>query len=374
MTGLKPENFSASDANTVKVTLESAQVELPLMLATKHGMIVKNGATTEELRFHPIGTGPFMLKELVPGELKRTFQRNPDYWREGLPKSECLTVSAVQEPVARAAAILSGDADMLMIVDPTTVPTLQEKPEIQLVQAKGGTALTMGMFNDTPPFDNVKVRQAMKLVVDREAMVKTALLGFGIAGNDNPILPSSPDAYTTEIKARDVAKAKQLLAEAGHPDGLSVDLYVGEVYPGIMPMAQAYQQMAAEAGITVNLIVGPAGEFWDNVWMKYPFTVSTWGMRPTPLALSVAYRKAAKWNETHFYRDDFDALLDKAAVTLDADARRKVYQDAQRMIAEEGGTIIPMFSATVAALRPGCTGYTPSADHNRPRLAEVSCQ
>ncbi|MSP83216.1 MAG: hypothetical protein EXQ94_09850 [Alphaproteobacteria bacterium] len=108
--------------------------------------------------------------------------------------------------------------------------------------------------------------------------------------------------------------------------------------------------------------------------MKQPFSVSNWGMRTTPAALSVAYRKAAAWNETHWYRDDYDALLDQAAATIDPDARRKIYQEAQRLLAEEGGVIIPMFASFVAASREGCSGYTPASDHNRPDFTMIVCE
>jgi peptide/nickel transport system substrate-binding protein len=374
LAGLKGENFAAADANTVKVTLAAPIVELPSLLATKHGLVVKNGASTEQIRLHPNGTGAFALETLTPGQLKTVFKANPHYWRAGLPKSPCIELFGITEPVARVAAIQSGNTDVVTVVDPSTVPTLKSDPTITLTQAKGGSALTIGMFIDTAPFTDVRVRQALKLVIDRQALVDTALLGFGIPGNDNPILPNSPDAYTTAVPQRDVAKAKALLAEAGYPDGLTLDLQTSELYPGQMQMTQAYQQMAAEAGVKVNLIVSPAGEYWDNVWLKQPFAISNWGMRPTAIALAVAYRKDAKWNETHWFRDDYDALLDKAAQTLDPAARRKLYQEAQRMIAEEGGVIIPVFSATVAATRQGCSGYTPSADHNRPNFTNIVCQ
>lgn len=372
--GLKAENFRAVDPSTVKVVLDSPIVELPSVLATKHGLVVKKGASTDNIRFRPVGTGAFALAELTPGQLKTVFTRNPQYWREGLPKSACLELFGVTEPVARVAAVVSGRADVVTVIDPSTVPSLRDNPDITLTQAKGGSALTIGMFMDTPPFTDNRVRQAMKLAIDRQAMVDTALLGFGIPGNDNPILPTSPDAYRSDIVQRDVAKAKQLLADAGYPDGLSVDLQTSELYPGQMAMTQAFQQMAAEAGIEVNLIVSPAGEYWDNVWLKQPFAISNWGMRPTAIALAVAYRQGAKWNETHFFRDDYDALLDKAAQTVNAAERRKIYQEAQKMIAEEGGVIIPVFSATIAATRKGCSGYTPSADHNRPNFANILCE
>ena len=370
---IKPEAFQAVDPATVKVTLDTAIAELPSILATKHGMVVKNGASSDDIRFHPNGTGPFTLKELKLGELKTTFTRNDSYWQKGLPKSECLTVTAIVEPISRVAALQSGEADIVLVVDPATIGTLQSNPDITLTKAPGGTAVTMGMFMDVKPFDDIRVRQAMKLVIDRKAMVDTALLGFGIPGNDNPILPTSPDAYRTDVMQPDVAKAKQLLAEAGHPDGITVDLHAADLMPGTMAMVQAYQQMASEAGIKVNIINESAGEYWDNIWLKQAFAVSNWGMRTTPAALSVAYRKKTPWNETHFYLDKYDALLDQAATTLDPAARRKLYQEAQRLIAEEGGVIIPMFANIVAATRKGCSGYTPASDHNRPDFTQIAC-
>ncbi len=237
---------------------------LPSILATKHGMVVKNGASENDIRFHPNGTGPFTLKELKLGLLKTTFTRNADYWRKGLPKSECLTVTAITEPISRVAALQSGEADIVLVVDPATIATLKADPNITLTKAPGGTAVTMGMFIDTQPFDNPKVRQAMKLVIDRQAMVDTALLGFGVPGNDNPILPSSPDAYRTDTIPRDVAKAKQRNSSrrSGAPDGISVDLHAADLMPGTMAMVQAYQQMASEAGIKVNIINESPGEYW----------------------------------------------------------------------------------------------------------------
>jgi peptide/nickel transport system substrate-binding protein len=371
---IKPEAFQAVDPATVKVTLDSPIVELPSILATKHGMVVKNGASSDDIRFHPNGTGPFALAELKIGPLQTTFTRHAKYWREGLPKSECLTVTAITEPISRVAALDSGDADIVLVVDPATIGTLKANPNVTLTKAPGGTAVTMGMFIDVPPFDDVRVRQAMKLVIDRQAIVDTALLGFGIPGNDNPILPTSPDTYRTDVMQRDVAKAKQLLADAGHPDGITVDLHAADLMPGTMAMVQAYQQMASEAGIKVNIVNESPGEYWDNVWLKRSFAVSNWGMRTTPAALSVAYRKTAPWNETHFFSDSYDALLDKAATTLDPDGRRKLYQEAQRLISEEGGVIIPMFANIVAGTRKGCSGYTPASDHNRPDFSEIACE
>jgi peptide/nickel transport system substrate-binding protein len=212
--------------------------------------------------------------------------------------------------------------------------------------------------------------------VDRDAILQTALLGFGEAGNDNPIPPSWPDAYRSDIIKRDVAKAKALLAESGHGDGLEVELVTGasDLFPGMLAMVQAYKEMAAEAGITVNVVTMPADSFWENAYLKVPFVTSYWHLRPAAWALPVGYRSDAKYNETHWNRKSFDELIDRASATLDDEQRRALYKDAQRILADEGGVIVPVITRAVAAVRKGCAGYTPQVDLNRVDLSEVSCQ
>lgn len=373
LSGLTKDSFVAVDEHTMLVKPSGPQVELPTVLATNFALIVKDGATSEQIRSDPNGTGPFKLPEFLPGKPNYELSKNPSYWQPGLPKADCIELSAIAEPVARLAAILAGQADLATVVDPSTVLAAKDNPNISLSSSKGGTSITMGMFVDVPPFNDMRVRQALKLVIDRPEMVKTALLGFGFAGNDNPVPPNSPDAFRSDVMPRDVGKAKALLAEAGYPNGIDVELYISDVFPGTMAMGQTYQQMAADAGIRVKLNVVPAGEYWDNIWLKKPFAVSNWGARPTTSALSVAYRKSSTWNETHWVRDDYEALLDKAASTVDETARRDLYQKAQKLLSEEGGVIVPIFSSSVSALRGECSGYETPSDHNRPIFAMLRC-
>jgi peptide/nickel transport system substrate-binding protein len=311
--------------------------------------------------------------EFVPGP---TFvaKRNPNYWKPGLPKADCIELSGITEAVARAAALQSGQADLLIFLEPTAALTLKADPSVNVVQSPGGSVVTLSMWVDTPPFDDLRVRQAMKLVVDREKMVETALLGLGVPGNDNPVPPTSPDAYRTDIIQQDIAKAKELLAEAGHGDGLSVDLYTSDSIATMVPVAQVYQQMAAEAGINVNIIMSPADSYWNEVWLKRPFLTSNWGGRPAAEALSIAYVKDAEYPETHWYRDDYDALIAKANATVDPEARRKVFQEAQKLLAEEGGVIVPAFAPVIAAMRAGCTGYVPNNNVNNNDFSELACE
>ena len=145
-----------------------------------------------------------------------------------------------------------------------------------------------------------------------------------------PVAPSFAGRLSDQTSFRATSeKAKQLLAEAGYPDGLSVDLYTSDSIATMVPIAQLYQQMAADAGIKVNIIMSPADSYWNEIWLKRPFITSNWGGRPTAEALSIAYLSKAQFPETHWYRTDYDDLIAKANGTVDADERRKIFQQAQ---------------------------------------------
>ena len=368
--------IEAVDKHTVRFSLDSPKVELPLLLSSKFALIVPSGATTEQIATVANGTGPFMLDAFKPEAPRATLRANPNYWRAGLPKAKCVEISGIIEPVSRTAAISSGQVDIVLVADPAMLLTLKDDPNVEILQAPGSEFFVMTMWVDTPPFDDVRVRQALKLVIDREAMVQTALLGYGTPANDNPIIPSSPDAYRSDIIPQDIEKAKQLLAEAGYADGLTVDLNTGaaDFLPGNLVMVQAYKEMAAKAGIDINIVTSPNDSYWDDIWLNRPFVVSYWSPRPPGAAFAIGYRTDAQYNETHWFRSDFDALLDRAGSTVDSGQRRKLYQDAQRILADEGGVIVPMFTSRIAAIRSGCGGHYVHIDINRTQYAEMSCE
>ena len=370
---IDPNKVTAVDDHTVRIELTKPSAILPIVLATKYAAIVPYGATHEDLQKKPVGTGPFMVDSFTPGP-RFVAKRNPNYWRKGKPAAACIELSGIVETVSRTAALTGGQADVLIDLEAAGAATLAATPGVHLVKANGGTLVNFAMWCDTPPFNDVRVRTAMKLVVDRKAFVQTALLGVGVPGNDAPVSPLASDAYRHDVIPRDVKKATQLLAEAGYPHGLSVDLYTTGAYPAMIPAAQVYQQMAADAGIKVNVIVSPPDSYWNQIWLKRPFVTSYWGDRPTSEALSVAYLKKAAYNETHWFRDDYDALIDKAGATIDAGKRRALYQQAQKLLADQGGLILPGFAQAVAALREGCSGYTPNNNIGNQDFSSLVCK
>ena len=371
---VKPEDVSAVDDYTVKFAIAAPLAEFPLLIGNKFAYISKAGVTPEELAKKSYGTGAFMIDNFNPSEPVVHFVAFKDYWEAGYPKSPCIDLTSIPENVARAAAVSTGEVDVATNMDPSTFAMLESNPDVKLIPAARGTLLALAMFVDTEPFTDVRVRQAMKLVVDRQAILDTVLLGYGFIANDNPIALNSADAYRSDPIPRDVEKAKQLLAEAGYPNGLTVDLYTGGIATGSIALAQAYQQMAADAGITVNVNVAPTETYWDDVWLKRSFAATAWGARPTGSALAIAYRSDAKYNETHWKNAEFDKLLDQANSTIDPAERHKLYQAANKLIAEDGGAIAPVFATLIAAVRTNCDGFTPHSDWNRVDVKSLHCQ
>ena len=371
---LDPDGIKAPDATTVTFTTKKPVVQLPVLISNKFTNIVADGAKAEDLRLKGDGTGPFMQEAFTPNAPVRILRKNPNYWDAGKPKAECIRVTVAQEAVAAVTALKAGQVDLMLNVDPSVIGSLKDDPNVQLLQTGASNSMTISMWVDTPPFDNPKVREALKLAVDRQAMVDTVLLGFGQAAADNPVPVGSPASYTKEAPKQDIEKAKALLAEAGYADGLKFDLYTAEGVPGMVRMAQVYAEMAKAAGIDINVIVTPAESFWDDVWLKKPIVTSAWSMRPPGEGLAVAYTQTAKWKETHWERPDYDALLLKANTTVDEAERNKVFQQTGELLAKEGGLILPMFVHQVLALRKGCEGYQPLAQNFNLNFENLSCK
>jgi len=367
------KDIIAVDDHTVKFIAKAPTVEFPLQIKTKHTGIVPNGSTTEMLQKNPIGTGPYQLINFKPGSDKDTFIRHENYWNAGLPKHECMELIPILDDTARTAALLAGQVDLIPVISPTAGATLIGNPSVNLDISSGGTVMTISMFADTPPFDDVRVRTAMKLVVDRQAVVDTALMGFGEPGNDNPIAPSMPYSYRKDIIAQDCDKAKSLIAEAGYPNGLDIDLNTGEAFPGMVNVAEAYAQMAACGNINVNIIKNPAEGYWDNIWMKQPLITSSWGGRPPFAAFSIAYMTNSKYPETHWANEAFDNLVTQASSTPDPTARDNLWRDAQQILTEDGGVIVPAFLATISAMRSECSGYVAESNVVQFFVSEFSC-
>ncbi len=352
------KDVKATGPHEVLITLNEPNADLPYILSDYHLMIVPDGWTDWT---RPVGTGAFTLDQWEPG-VRVSGNRNPNYWKQGRGHVDRFEVTVINDGTARLNALISGQIHIMNRVDRKTVDLLKRSPTVQIVRSSGGQHFTFLMLCDRPPLDDNNLRLAIKHSIDREAVLNTILRGYGKIGNDHPI-PEHDPFFNKELPIRhyDPEKAKFYLKQAGM-ESFTIDLHTSEAaFTEAPDTAQLFQQQAAAAGIELVIRRDAADGYWDNVWMKLPFSMSYWGGRPTAdMMLSTAYKSDAGWNDTFWKRPEFDKLLAEARGLLDPEKRRPLYWEMQRMIHEDGGNLIPMFADFVDALSADVRGFTPS--------------
>lgn len=357
----------AVDSSTLLVQLNAPHADFPLLLLDYRVLMIPEGSG-DTIAESGIGTGPFKLEALAVDGTTRLVA-NDNYW-QGAPKTGAVEIVPIPDAQAALQATLAGQIDFYaaslpeakLFADPT-------KFVVHLVPGGGWEAFVMR--TDTPPFDDPRVRKALRLAADRQTMIDLVLgADGGVVACDNPVWPG--DQYHVDLDcAQDIDQARQLLAEAGYPDGISVELFVSDLSQNWLPLAEVYQQQAAEAGITVDIVTTASDGYYSDVWMVEPFTATAWGQREADQILNEAYRSGAAWNETFWNDNSFDALLNRARSATDFGERAKLYAEAQRTLWEEGGSLIPYFVSTVNVWN-AAVGNVPAVEYDNIPWHEVT--
>lgn len=332
------DRIEVVDDLTVRIHLHSAHADLPLLLLDQRcGIIPDDSAQTIEQTGD--GTGPFMLVESDPEGIT-TLVANPDYW-DGSPSIARIEVVAIPDQVAQIQAMLSGQIDYLPSINRRQLKLFENNPDFVVQTIKTGHWPGMVMRTDLAPFDDPKVRKAMRMVIDRDDMIRLVLgEGGGVMSCDTPIW--SGDQYHVPMDCpQDIQGARKLLVEAGFTDGIDVDFYTSSVDKSFVSMAEVFQNHAAKADIRVHIHQVPADGYWTDTWMKKAFVSTRWNQRPADQILNEAFRSSAAWNETYWNNAGFDHDLDMARKEVNVKKRKALYAQAQYAIHEDGGAIIP---------------------------------
>lgn len=331
------EKVEAVDARTVKIALNTPFADMPLQLMDYRLRMIPEGSG-ETIATTGIGTGPFKV-EKFDAEGTTSLVANPDYY-EGAPGVARMEVIGIPDGQARLQALLGGQIDMERGITAQQKPILAGSDKFNLQEIPTGNWRGLVFRTDVKPFDDVRVRKAVRMVADRKALVDLILGGGGVVACDTPVEPN--DQYRADLNcAQDIEGAKKLLAEAGFPNGIDVDVHVATLEPTWPPLAEAYQQQAAPAGIRVNIVQVPTDGYWKEAWMKKDVAATRWNERPADQALHEIYLSTAKWNESFFKDVAFDAMLAEARRELDFAKRKALYVKAQQYLSENTGTLIP---------------------------------
>jgi peptide/nickel transport system substrate-binding protein len=353
---LTPEGIEKVDDLTVKFTLDRPNADFLLAFYDYPTMIAPDGGWDDFYSGDPadaVGTGPWLMEEYLPDE-RFVLVRNPNYWQKGedgesLPYIEKVIVTAGWDDAARLAAIVGDEIDILTNPGDGIREELEGDDNIAINWYARWSA-PMVVRVDLPPFDDQRVVQALKLVQDRDR-IQELVMPTGFVGYDHWI-DSSDGSYCSDTDAdgrpQDIEAAKELLADAGYADGLDLELAIPDGDFRV-DLAQVYKEMAAEAGINIELNIQPSSAFWDQ-WQSWPFSVTGWNARlPATANISLALRCEAAWTESFWCNEEFDELLNQVEATADVDARRDLYCQIQQIMQDEGPYLLPLWIAQYGA-------------------------
>lgn len=336
------KNLKALDKRTVRIPCKTPYATLP------DGMtgyfyylgIVPVGYNPKR----PVGTGPFKFESFSPGRAS-TFIRNDEYWdKTGGPYVEKLVITDYPDETSQLNAFLGGQADVINLLSGTSISQVQSAGNILRSNGGGMTPFTMRV--DQPPFNDVRVRQAFRLIADRPQMMKLVFGGAGTLGNDifSPFDPSIDSSIAQRVQ--DIGQAKSLLRSAGK-DGLTVQLVTSDIGQGTTKVAQVFAQQAKAAGVTINLRQVTSTEFYGSNYLKWPFAQDYWYYSKYLTQVAQATLPVSPFNETHFNDPKYNSLYAHAVATTNESTRAGIAHEMQKIDHERGGYIIPYFPPTI---------------------------
>ena len=345
------------DKLTVRMPLKTADSTIGEQLGQYYNGIVPDGySRTNKLKW--VGTGPFFTTSFSPGRQSQ-HNRNPNYWRSGQPYFDTVRVIDFADPSAQVNALFSGAIDAMTDIPFAQLSTAQSHGNIKILESPGGGWLPLCMAVDMPPFDNVNVRKAMRLLVDRPAMLAQVLSGHGRVANDL-YAPFDAD-YDKALPQRhqDIDQAKALLKAAGM-ENLTVDLHTTDGAAGMVDSANIFAAQAKAAGVTINVKNDP--NYYGDQYLKLAFSVDFWGTRSYLPQAALGSIQGAAYNETHWglTGSKYLSLYKQAVAAPNLNKRHELVIEMQKMEYNTGGYIIPFFNNLVDAYSSKVVGFKPS--------------
>ena len=355
------KNLKKVDKYTVQLPLLSPDSTIPQTLASyTFGIVPVDYEAFSGDASTQIGTGAYILKSFTPGQ-ESVHERNPNYWRSGQPYFDTVTITDFSDATAQVNGLLGGQIDAMTDVPAAQVATVEGKGA-KVLNSKTGGWIPICMAIDMPPFDDVRVRQAMRLIVDRQGMIDQILSGYGFEGND---LYAPFDAgYASDLPQReqDIDQAKSLLKAAG-AEGLTVDLNTTNGAANMVPVATVFATQAKEAGVTVNVKNVP--NYYGDDYLKLAFSVDFWGTRGYLNQVQQGSLPNSPYNETHWPPksgdgSNFEDLYKEALSATDEGKRNDIMHEMQTLEYDIGGYIIPFFNNLIDGYGANVSGFTPS--------------
>lgn len=328
------------DDYTVQVTTDKPFGALLNNLATVQGGIVSKKAVLkygDDYVNHPVGTGQYKLKEWLPGN-RIVFEGFKDAY-QGAPNFEELTYLTIPEVSNRMIALETGEVDVAFDIGIMDKETIENSNNLELVEVESPALLYLGFDQTNPIYQNKKLREAIAYAIDNQTFVDVVFRGSAVAG-DSPLPKASP-AYNGNVKKynQDIEKAKKLLAEAGYPNGLDIELWCMDDGPRV-DMCVIIQDQLKKIGINVEIKIFEFGAYVSKTALpnKELYFLSWNSSGDGDVALYPLFHSSqhgAPGNRSFYSNKEVDKLLDKARVSVDEEERKSLYKEVQNILQED---------------------------------------
>ncbi|MFO0292303.1 MAG: ABC transporter substrate-binding protein [Rhodospirillales bacterium] len=329
------------DDFTLRLSLKVPSVTIPELLFN-YQFVILHPDDKGEFKPGALGTGAFTLvaDEVGRRQVVRAVQR--PYFGGGPYLDQIEFIDVGDDPATQMAALLSGQIDGLHRGGVTMLEPMKASARHQIHEVDSAEC-GVARMKPVKPFDDPRVRLAMRLAIDPRAVSALALRSAGAPGEHHHVGRGMPDYAELPFMERDVPRARRLLAEAGYPNGFETEIHgIPQVdwHPNAI---QAMVEQWKEIGVRCKISIVPSAMYWEN-WKKYPFGFTLWAHRsPGIVTPSLAYRSGGAWNESDYANPEFDRLLVEAEGILDAAKRKETMAKLQRILLEDGPIVLPTF-------------------------------
>jgi len=318
------------DSHTVKIKLTNVNSMFLFNLARPDSMIV-NKQAVDKIKSAPVGTGPFKLVEWARGD-HITLTKFEDYHKKGIPYLDKVTFKFIGDPSAQIASLKAGDIDVIAYdVSPENALLLEKDPKFKVLNGYTTSKVVLSTNNSRKPFTDVKVRRAMAHAIDRSALIKGAMSGYGVPigthmDPGNPFYMDLTSAYPFNPE-----KAKQLLTDAGYPNGFEAVIKLPERYAYAKRSGEIIADMLSQVGIKLKIELTEWGQWIDRVFKNADYDLTVIG-HGEPFDINIYA------NPKYYFRYDspkFQETLKKAEMEVNPKARKEFYIACQKIITED---------------------------------------
>lgn len=364
------ESIDVVDTYTVQINLKHPYPALLDNIAMLRGSAIVPREVVEEngdLSQVAVGTGAFKLTSYVPDEAI-TYERNDDFYRDGLPYLDGIVYQIITDETSRLAVIRGGEVDFAALGPETAVRL--ENSDLNVIEIKNFELPQFMLNASRAPFDDPRVREAIQLAIDREALLNGVVNGQGVLSGPIP----TGHAYSVPVEELsyevDLERAKALLEEAGYPDGFSTNIVTSSLRPEWANIAIIIQSNLAQIGIDTDITILEWGVFLQKVFRESDYDtriVTATIQEPSQYTYDYFHSESPR-NRAEFYTGELDELAELTRTATSEEERAAAFDEIQARLLENGPIVYAYTPFEYVALQPHVKDFDPIASWRRHAL------